>query len=395
MMLKLLIKQANINGQIKDIGISDGKIQVISDDVDLPSEYLFDAQKKIVIPGFVDAHMHLDKSMLNIKSNYVEGNGAQKGELTLQRKKEFTLKDIKERAESVIHRAIKAGTIAIRTNVDVDGSVGLKGIEALISLREKYKDLITIQVVAFAQEGVFHDNQTQMLLRKALESGADLVGGHTIAKGEGEKHIDFILNLAQEYHVEADFHLDESGLREHYLLPYLTKKMIEMDLVGRVNAIHCCTLSALSDEELASALQSMQESQLKVTIAPTAISTRSLAPVKKILEKGISVAIGSDNIRDFFNPLGSGDVKQGALLLSYVHRFYQEHETQQIWEMITNQGASLLGLKDYTIKEGLTANLTICDAYSIKEVIAYTSQPVLLVRNGKVVSSTLLSTQEK
>jgi cytosine/creatinine deaminase len=394
-MLQLLVKRANLNGQIKDIGISHGKIEVIKDEINMPSEYTFDAQKRVVIPGFVDAHMHLDKSMLNLKSDYVEGTGAEKGELTLQRKEKFTVEDITDRAERVIQRAIKAGTIAIRTNVDVDGTVGLKGIEALINLREKYKDILTIQIVAFAQEGVFHDEETQTLLKQALELGADLIGGHTIAKGEGKRHIDYILSLAKQYNVEADFHLDESGLRDHYLLPYLTERMKELDLVGKVNGIHCCTLSALNDEELNMALQSMQESQLKITIAPTAISTRSLAPVKKILEKGLVVAIGSDNVRDFFNPLGSGDIKQAALLLSYVHRFYQEHEIQQIWGMITDKGASLLGIKDYIIEEGAIANLTICDGYSSKEVLSYSSQPVLLIRKGKVVSSTLLSTQEK
>ena len=385
-MLNLLIKQANLNGEIKDIAIENDRIQMIDDQINEKAESIIYAKGRIIIPGFVDCHTHLDKSMLNLKSDYVDGTGPEKSELTLARKREFTVEDITERAEFLIKRAIKSGTIALRTNVDVDASVGLKGIQALIKLREKYKDKITIQIAAFAQEGVFFDGQTQELLEEAIKLGDDLVGGHTIVKGEGKKHIDYILNLAKKYNIEADFHLDESGNREHYLLPYLSEKMIELDLGGKVNGIHCCTLSALNEEELAYALDLIHESKLKVTVAPTAIATRNLAPVKSLLDKGVTIGLGSDNIRDFFNPLGSGDVKQVALLLSYVHRFYQESETKQIWSMLTDKGAELLGLKDYGIKVNNKANLTLLDAYSIKEVIAYTSQPVLLVRSGKVIT---------
>lgn len=384
-MLDVLIRMANVNGAIVDIAVNDGVIVDIDNKIYGDAKVVFDAKKRITIPGFVDCHTHLDKCLLNEQQPYQEGTGPQKGALTYEMKKNFTVEDITIRAEKMINRAIKAGTLYWRTNVDVDGSVGLKGIEALLKLKKKYEKLIHIQVAAFAQEGVFWDGQTEVLLEQALKMGADLVGGHTIAKGEGEKHIDFILDLAKKYGVEADFHLDESGNREHYLLPYLTKKIVENNLQGKVNGIHLCTLSALNPEELEDAMKYIQEAQLSVTVAPTAISTRNIAPVKRVLKTGVPVGLASDNMRDFFNPLGSGDVKQVALLLSYLQRFFLQEEVEQVFRMITDGGAQVLSVKDYGIRIGSAADITVLDALSVNEVIAYQSQPVLSVRAGTVV----------
>lgn len=384
-MLDVLIRKANVNGAIVDIAVNDGVIVDIDNKIYGDAKVIFDAKKRVTIPGFVDCHTHLDKCLLNEQQPYQEGTGPQKGALTYEMKKNFTVEDITVRAEKMINKAIKAGTLHWRTNVDVDGSVGLKGIEALLKLKKKYEKRIHIQVAAFAQEGVFWDGQTEVLLEQALTMGADLVGGHTIAKGEGEKHIDFILALAKKYGVNADFHLDESGNREHYLLPYLSKKIVENDLHGRVNGIHLCTLSALTPEDLEEAMKYIEDAQLSVTVAPTAISTRNIAPVKRVLKTGVPVGLASDNMRDFFNPLGSGDVKQVALLLSYLQRFFLQEEVEQVFSMITDGGAKVLSLKDYGIKIGSMADITVLDALSVNEVIAYQSQPVFSVRSGSVL----------
>lgn len=383
-MLDLLVKNALINNKIVDVAIVGNKIVEINKSIKDQAKQIIDANFNLVIPGFVDSHTHLDKSLLNELSEYVDTTGPEKGKLTYERKLKFTTDDIVARAERMIVKAINAGTLHLRTNVDVDASVGLKGIEALLKLKNKYKDLIKIQVVAFAQEGVFADGLTEKLLEDALKMGADLIGGHTIAKGEGKKHIDFILNLAKKYKVQADFHLDESGNREHYLMPYLADKMIELGLEGKVNGIHMCTLAALNDIEIEEAMNAIRKAKLKLTIAPTAISTRQIAPAKKVLATGALVGLGSDNLRDFFNPLGSANVAHMALLLGYLQRFYQEKEVQQLFEMITSMGAKLLEV-EYDIKKDGVANLTILDAKSPKEALAYQLPPKQIIRNGKII----------
>ena len=152
-----------------------------------------------------------------------------------------------------------------------------------------------------------------------------------------------------------------------------------------MNGIHMCTLAALTPEERSEAMGLLVEAGMSATIAPTAISTRQIAPAKELLAAGVPVALGSDNIRDFFNPLGSGDVKQVALLLSYLQRFFTESEVEAVWDMLTEGGARVLGLADYGIAEGGKADITVFDARTPAEVIAYQAQPALLVRSGAVI----------
>ena len=386
-MAEILVKNARLDGAITDVLLSGGTVSRIAPSIPVsPDAAVIDANGGEVIPGFVDSHSHIDKSHLmdGGRAKYVHGTGSVKGGLTRVEKAAFTVEDIYKRAEAVVKTAIASGTLFLRTNCDVDSYVGLKGIEALTALRENYKDDITIQIAAFAQEGVFQDDKTQGLLNDAMRMGADLVGGHTITFGEGERHIDFILELAAKYGVEADFHLDESGNRENYLLPYLARRMKETGLCGRVNAIHMCTLSALNDAELAEALDIISGCSLKATIAPTAISTRKIAPVKELLKLGIPVGLGSDNIRDFFNPMGSGDIKQIAYLLTYLHAFFTDEEIGDIWSMITDRGAKVISA-DYGVREGGRADLTIFPSADVREIIAYQLRPSHIIRSGRLI----------
>ncbi len=386
-MAEILVKNARLDGAVTDVLLSGRTVSRTAPSIPVsPDAAVIDANGGVVIPGFVDCHSHIDKAHLmdGGRAKYVHGTGAVKGGLTRVEKAAFTVEDIYKRAEAVVKTAIASGTLFLRTNCDVDSYVGLKGIEALTALRENYKDDITIQIAAFAQEGVFQDDKTQGLLNDAMRMGADLVGGHTITFGEGERHIDFILELAAKYGVEADFHLDESGNRENYLLPYLARRMKETGLCGRVNAIHMCTLSALNDAELAEALDIISGCSLKATIAPTAISTRKIAPVKELLKLGIPVGLGSDNIRDFFNPMGSGDIKQIAYLLTYLQAFFTDEEIGDIWSMITDRGAKVISA-DYGVREGGRADLTIFPSADVREIIAYQLRPSHIIRSGRLI----------
>ncbi len=384
-MATLLVKNALIGQNLVDVFIENQHVKALGPSLSQTADTIIDAEGNIVIPGFVDAHSHLDKCLLNPRAPYVDGTGPEKGKLTREQKATFTEEDIYTRAKVMLERAVSAGTLVLRTNVDVDASVGLKGVKALLKLKEEFRDRLIIQVAALAQEGIFFDDQTQELLVEAIKEGVDAIGGHTIINNEGEPHIDYILKLAKAYNVEAEFHLDESGQRQHYLLPYVAQKVVELGLEGKVNGIHLCTMAALDEAELAQALNHVKEAKLSVTVAPTAISTRQLAPVKALWAQGTPLAIGSDNARDFFNPLGSMDVRHPALVLSYVQRFFTKEENEAIVHMITYGGADVLKVP-YGIEVNGPAHITILNAKNSTEVLSYLDQPRCIIRHGKILN---------
>lgn len=386
----MVIRNCNLNGTLRDVRIDGGKIASVSSPgmAAADTEKVYDAAGNEVIVGFADSHMHLDKCMLIERAPYLDTPAPEKGRRTREQKEKLSQEESYQNARKVILQAVRNGTIAIRTNVDVDPLFDLRGVRALLRLRDELRDLVTIQVVAFAQEGVFNYPETPDLLRQALDLGCDGVGGHTIIDKDGKGHIDSILEIAEEKGVTADFHVDESGKSEHFLLPYLAEQTVVRGLQGQVNAIHACSLAAVEDSVASDAIARSVEAGIRFIIAPTAISTRQLTRSKELLQAGLSVNVGSDNVGDFFNPLGNANVLQVAGLLTYVHRYFTEEERQSILRMICDGANGLFDreLGPEGVQEGSEADLTVLDGRTPREVLSRLSAPRLVVRKGRVVS---------
>lgn len=387
----MLIRNCNLDGNLRDLRIEEGKIQSISTAASaVGGETVLDAEGNVAVVGLADAHTHLDKSMLVDRADYIDTAAPDKGRRTREQKAKLTEEESYQNARSVLVEAVKNGTVAIRTNVDVDPVFELRGYRALLRLKEEFRDLIDVQVVPFAQEGVFNYPETPDLLRAALELGGDGVGGHTIIDKDGAGHIDSILSIGKDFGVSCDFHVDESGKPEHFLLPYLAEQTKKNGMEGRVNAIHACSLSTVDDEAAAEAIRLSAEAGLRFLIAPTAISTRSLTRSKQLLEAGLAVNIGSDNVGDFFNPLGNANVLHVASLLAYAHRYFTNEGQQSLLGMISSDARGLFGraLGAEGITEGADADITVLHGTSVREVLSRLGQPRFVVRKGRVVKTT-------
>lgn len=364
--MKVLIRQANLldGGPLKDIYLENTRIAKIAARIEpVEGAEVVEARGRIVISGLVNAHAHLDKSFIVDRKPYLDEPPPVRAGWVRELKQGFTKEDIKERARKGVEMSLASGVIGIRTNVDVDPLIGLKGIEALLELKQEMSDTLDIQVVAFNQEGFNRFPQTGELLEESLKMGADGIGGHTtMDSGAQKEHIDIIFELATRYQVDVDFHADETGRPDDHMLPYLIAKTKAEGYQGRVNAIHCCSLAVVSEEEVKKDLEGLQEARINVVVCPTAIATRKLTEIKRMLPLGIKLGIGSDNIQDLFNPLGNGNLWEVGQLLAYVKRFYEDYELEALFGMLIDCGGAFADISRFAIREGNAARICLLKA---------------------------------
>ena len=359
--MKQIVTNARLQqaDELQNIIIEDGIIREIC--TSCPDDaQIIDAGGNLVIAGIINAHAHFDKSLLIDRKQYVDEPPPVRAGWVREMKQDFTVEDITVRARRLLDASVRRGIIGIRTNVDVDTVVGLKGIEALLTLKAEYREKLDLHVVAFNQEGFLRYPETQELLEEALVMGADSVGGHTsIDATAKQQHIDILFSIAQRRGVNIDFHADETGRADDHMLPYLIEKTKATGYQGKVNAVHCCSLAVISPEAAQNDIAGLSDAGIKVIVCPTAIATRQLTDVKGILAAGCTVGLGTDNIQDLFNPLGNGDMFDIGRLLTFVKRFYTDAEQQAVFEMLTTNGAAFVDVERFAIKPGNKASLSI------------------------------------
>jgi cytosine deaminase len=401
----LIIRNARLkdHGPSVDIGIKDGKIRNIGDIKDTaPQDREINAEDNLVIPGFVNSHTHLDKADLlsKMKPSQFGGTLEENRRLIREFKENYTIAEVKERAGRVIREMAKEGITAIRTQVDVDPTAELLPLKAICELRKEHAHLVDIEICAFPQEGVFKQGARD-LLEQALNDGADLLGGlPLVEKTEREQrgHIDVLFEIAKNYDVELDVQIDESNNPEDFMLPYLVEKTINEDYQGRVSATHCISLSKVDNRIAIGIIKRVKEAGINVIITPScnlitgfpeikgSRPYNSITRVRDLVENGVNVAMGTDNIRDIFYPLGNGSMIREMHVLATATRMSRVEDVEHIFDMASLNGAKILNL-DCGVDVGRQADLLITGSTTKRGVIS--SQEIIpyVVKNGRVVST--------
>ncbi len=358
----------------QDIYIKDGIIEKIEKNIDLiNSDYeVIDLENRIVINGFVDSHMHLDKALIGEKVINKSGTLYEAIEIMSKYKQSMTKEDVKERARKVIDLSFNNGTRFLRTHIDVDDKIQLKSIEAVSELKEEYKGLMDIQIVAFPQDGIVKNNKSFYYLEEALKTGSDLVGGIPATEENPIKHMEMIFDLAMKYNVDIDMHVDETDDPNSLIIRDLAKLTIANGYVGRVTAGHCCSLSANEKSTILPILDLIKEAGISIISLPSTNLylqgrgdkfniRRGITPVKYLLENDIPVLIGSDNIRDPFNPFGNGNLLEELLIAAHGCHMGGENDLNKLFDTVTVSPGEALKF-DYAMKEGSKANFIVVDA---------------------------------
>ncbi len=409
--LDLLLRNACIaeGPALLDIAVHEGIIQACGADLPHVAQDEIDLAGRLVIPGFVESHVHLDIALTD--SQRIPGRRApyrstgETNELVEQQRRAFTEADIKQRAGEAVRMASRHGVVALRAQCHVDSEVGLSHLEALLAVREANAERVTLQIVAFPQKGLVTDRKAGELLRESARLGANAIGGaanledSTGSDGIWRAHIDAVLQLAMELDVDVDIHVDhelpEAVRLDQLEVVYLAQRVIERGYQGRVVAGHLCALDSASPSVVDRAVDVIKEADLNVVLLPDLLRLgrndqcrvrRGLPPVKKLLEAGVNLAYASNNVRDWWRPLGNLDPLEEGLILAYGAHLDSRAELGQIMRMGTYNGARALGLDGYGLANGCWADLVVLEAPSPSAAIVGQAEKRLVLKKGRLVT---------
>jgi len=402
--MDLIIRNARLKGQdnLKDIGVNGDRIVAIRDKIEEKGTTEIDAAGNLVTPPFVDPHIHLDAVLTvgdpqyNMSGTLLEGI-----EIWSKRKAKLTFDDIKKRAIEAIKWEVAQGTLKIRTHVDVcDPS--LVALEAMVEVKNEVKGLADLQIVAFPQEGIVSYPNGKELMRKALEKGADIVGGiphYEWSREDGIESLDIVFELAKEFDKDIDVHIDETDDDHSRFTEYLASKTLKEGYQGRVTASHTTAMHSYNNAYAFKLVGLLKKAGVNVITNPldnialqgrfdTYPKRRGLTRVKELLEAGVNVGIGHDSILDPWYPLGRGNMLQVAFMCLNVTHMTGYNEMLKIFDAITVNSAKIFRLKDYGIREGNRADIVVLNAPSEIEAIRLMAEALYVIKDGKVVANT-------
>ena len=314
----------------RDLAVINGRFAVVTHG--MAAARTIDAEGRLAIPGFVDPHVHLDKVLISqsVRPNK-SGTLAEAIEIIWERKRQYTVEDVAKRAGQVIESAIGNGVTHIRTHVDVDTIGGLRPLDGVALARSRYKDFIDIQIVAFPQEGILRNPGTEALMWKAMERGADLVGGMPFNENsyaDSVRHIEIAFEVARKFNADIDMHVDETDDPQARTLEVLAEKTIDNGWQGRVTAGHTCALAAYPDDYAAVVIDKVAQAGIHMIANPATNLMlqgrldhqpvrRGITRVKELLERGVNVSFGQDCVCDTFYPFGRDDPLEIAFLMAH------------------------------------------------------------------------------
>jgi cytosine/creatinine deaminase len=415
-MIDLLIRNAVVQDSESplDFAVNHGVFVARGTGLTGPANQVLDLNGRLLIPGFVESHIHLDIALMNSWDTPGRSkpfhSPIELNEALEERRKNFTCQEIEERAGRAIQLACRHGVTAMRAQCHVDPEVGLRHLEALVAVREKYRDQMTIQIVAFPQQGFFSKPGSLDLFVRAFRCGADVMGcASNLERGTGvsfRQHIDTALDLAIEMDVDLDLHADlgipaSVGLEDLEVV-HAARRVIERGYQGRVTAGHLCALDSAKPEVAKDAIALIREAQISVISQPDMYRLgredsihirRGLTRVKQLLAAGVNVAYASNNVRDAFRPLGNFDLLEEGLVLAYGAHMDSVGELDLLLKMCTYGAAGALGLKGYGLEAGCQADFVVLDAPSPSAAIVGQAEKMYVYKAGRLVAQNQRASQ--
>ncbi|OJJ10374.1 cytosine deaminase [Alphaproteobacteria bacterium AO1-B] len=403
MSFDLLVKNANLpDGRTGiDIACKDGRIAAVEANISAEAGEVIDAGGKLVSPPFVDSHFHMDATLslglprMNQSGTLLEGI-ALWGEL----KEILTVDAVVERALKYCDLAVAQGLLAIRTHVDVCDDK-LTGVQGLLEVREKVKDYIDLQLVAFPQDGLYRSPSAETNLLKALDMGVDIVGGiphFERTMDDGAKSVRRLCEIAAERGLMVDMHCDETDdpmSRHIETLAYETQRL---GLQGRVAGSHLTSMHSMDNYYVSKLLPLIAEAEVHAIANPlinitlqgrhdTYPKRRGQTRVAEMRSYGINVAFGHDCVMDPWYSMGAGDMLEVASMGLHVAQMTSREAIRYCYDCVTSHPAKAMGLEGYGLEKGCKADFVLLQARDTIEAIRLKAARLAVVKSGKVIAT--------
>jgi cytosine deaminase len=399
----LLIRNAQLRGKSDtrvDIGILDGKIAAIESNPVLDGELELDARGNLTTESFVNTHLHLCKvytlAMMDeeaMKDYHGEGMGKAMTaiELAGKVKEQYDQSWIVPNVQKAAALAARYGCTHIRAFADVDSKAKLEGVKALIQVRDQFSEIVDIQVVAFAQDGIVREKGASDLMDEAMALGADVVGGIPwieYTDADITEHVRVIFDIAEKFDKPVSMLVDDAGDPGLRSLELMALETIKRNWHGRSLAHHARAMALYPKPYLQKVTALLKQAKMGIVSDP---HTGPLhARVGEMLEEGVLVCLGQDDISDAYYPYGRNNMLEVAFLVSHLLWMTTRQDMETLYDMVTTKAARCIGLESFDLKVGAPANLVILDEPNVLEALRYHRAPKWVISHGKLVDQAAL-----
>ncbi len=385
----LLLKNVRpMAGAATDMLLDKGVIAAIGTGLAAPQgATVEDGRGAIVVPGLVEAHTHLDKSLIGLPwyKNEVGPRLIDKIDNERLNKRRLNMDPYVQSFRQTV-QSVGYGTTHIRTHIDVDTDHGLWGIEGVMKMREECRDIIDVEIVAFPQSGLLRRPGTLELMDEAMKAGSEVVGGldPCAIDRDPKGHLDAVFALCQRYGKPLDIHLHEPGEMGAFSTDLIIERTRALGMAGKVTISHAFCLGS-PDRDLVEPLIA-ELAKLDIAIMTTGPAARPAPPVKRLMEAGVRVCSGSDGIRDTWGPYGNGDMLERAVFVGLRNNLRRDDELKLAFDVVTVGGARVMELEGYGLAVGDKADMVLLPGETLAEAIVTRSPDRRVIKRGAIVA---------
>jgi cytosine deaminase len=395
--MHLIIRNAQLStaapGVLTDIGIEGERIVAIGPALAGDAE-IVDAAGRLVCGGLIETHIHLDKARLLDVLPPEQGRAIRPVPYVADFKPGIRTEDIRARAESTLRQCICHGTTRMRSHVEVDPRIGMRGFDAVQSLIEEYRWAIDLELCVFPQDGLTNNPGTDALLVEGLKRGAKVIGAAPRYDTDHAGQIRRIFELAREFDADIDMHLDVGPTPDDLDVILVCDLAEQYGLGGRVTVGHMAKLSLMTPDALAKIAARMADVGVAVTVLPATdlylmgrnhdhAVPRGVADANFLIEHGVNCSLSSNNVLNPATPFGDCSLLRMANLYANVVQIGDPGQLRECFAMLTERSARILNHKDYGIQVGNPADILVLDGASPEQAVAEIRRPVAVFKRGK------------